>query len=84
MAQEGPRRDSRGLQKGFQEGFKRGLGTNLAESSLQDPPGTPRDPPGTLPGPSRTPPESDVDTYSGQRFCDQFSPTSRTLGSRSR
>ena len=57
MAQEGPRRDSRGLQKGFQKGFKRGLGTNLAESSLQDPPGTPPgpswDPPGTLPDPLR-------------------------------
>ena len=79
MAQEGPRRDSRGLQKGFQEGFKRGLGTNLAEGSLQDPPGTlqgpSRDPPGTLPGPSWTPPGSDVDTYFGQRFCDQSSPT---------
>jgi len=63
MAQEGPRRDSRGLQKGFQEGLKRGLGNNLAESSLQDPPGTlqgpsrgpSRDPPGPLRGAMSTP-----------------------------
>ena len=56
MAHEGPRRDSRGLQEGPQDGSEKDLGTNLAESSLQDPPGTllgpSWDPPGTLPDPS--------------------------------
>ena len=70
MAHEEPKRDSKGLQEGPPNGSEKDLGTNLAESSLQDPPGTPPgpswDPPGTLPGPSWTPPGSDVDTYFGQ------------------
>ena len=50
MIQEGPKRGSRGLQEGPPEGSKRELGTKLAESPLQDPPGHP---PGTLPDPLR-------------------------------
>ena len=67
MAHEGPRRDSRGLQKGPQDGSDKDLGTDLAESSLQDPPGT-------LQGPSRDPPGTLLDP-SGERCRHLFRPT---------
>ena len=59
MAEEGPKRGSRGLQQGPPEGSKRELGTKLAESPLRDPPRPLLGPSRGTPGP---PPESDFDT----------------------
>ena len=71
MAHDGPERASRGLQEGPPDGSEKDLGTNLAESSLQDPPGTlpgpSWDPPGALLGPSWTPPGSDFLTNLGPK-----------------
>ena len=58
MAQEGPKRDPRGLQEGFKRGPERVPKGDSHPTWL-------RDPSRTFPGPSRTPPGSDFETNVG-------------------
>ena len=58
MAQEGPKRDPKGLQEGSKRGPERAPKGDSHPTWL-------RDPSRTLPGPSRTPPGSDFETNVG-------------------